>query len=289
MCRIISPALEEALSLPDGSFEDCRLTRTVRIDKDNEVDLTRLELVLDNGFIRVTAVVKKSGFCYEATGSVTARLRIEVEDGRLIVQSEVEDPDIDIDIPWYCWVVGAVIGALLGGVLFGVIGAIVGAILVPLITWIASEVIEGIVEGVASKVADAINDASPEVDTPAVGINIIFQRVFIDGIVIKALVAPIDRVPIRSEGTLEIQDGQYIDLDNGKVGGETLPGADLLWTGSQTAEDSVQLRPGSHRIAIIRVDDAQPVVHLQLRVASLCPAVRWPASIRGGRFRRRLF
>jgi hypothetical protein len=231
LCRIISPALEDALALPDGSFTNCRLNRTVRIDEDEDVDLTRLELTLDDGFIRVSAAVRKSGFCYTATGTVAARIRIEIVDGNLVVESEVEDPDIDLDIPWYCYLAGAVIGALLGGILFGVIGAIVGAVLVPLIMWITTEIIEGLLESITDRVVDAINSISPDVNVPAVGINILFDRVFIDGIVIKCLIEAVDNAPIRSEGTLHVRNGEFVDLDKGEVGGENLPGADLSWQG----------------------------------------------------------
>ena len=79
-----------------------------------------------NDFIDVQVKVSKSGFCYDATGTVGARIKIKVTGGNLIVQAQVDPPNIDVDIPWYCWIAGAVIGALLGGVLFGVIGGIVG-------------------------------------------------------------------------------------------------------------------------------------------------------------------
>ncbi len=230
LCRIISPAIDRALQL-GGAFSNCRLTRTVRIDEDEEVDLTGLSLSPRDGFIRVAATVRKSGFCYEASGSVAARISIKVRNGRLIVASEVEDPDVDVDIPWYCWIAGAVIGALLGGILFGAIGAIVGGVLVPLIQWISAEVIEGIVEEVAERVAADINDITPDLDVSAVGIRIFFSDAFIDDVVIECAIEPVEDVPIRSQGTVLVPNGAYVDLDSGRVGDAGLVSADLAWLG----------------------------------------------------------
>src|SRR5262249_3880923 len=115
LCRVVSPQIDTALNL-DGAFSDCHLTRTVRIDADKEVDLTELSLSVDDDFIRVAARVTKSGFCYDASGTVAARIRMAVVGGQLVVQAEVEAPHVDVDIPWYCWLAGAVIGAIIAGV-----------------------------------------------------------------------------------------------------------------------------------------------------------------------------
>ena len=72
---------------------------------------------------------------------------------------------------------------------------------------------------------------APSVDTPAIGINLIFQEVFIDDILIKGRLECADNVPIRSEGTLVVRNGERVDLDNGRVGSPELAGADLSWDG----------------------------------------------------------
>jgi hypothetical protein len=231
ICRVISPMIDSSLNL-DGAFTNCQLTRTVRIDEDKEVDLTELSITPDDGFLHVVAKVTKSGFCYSATGTVGAKIKIEVTSGHLIVQAEVDDPNIDVDIPWYCWVAGAVIGAILGGLLAGVIGAIVGAVLVPLITYIAQEVIEGTVNSVAEHIADALNAITPSVDIPAVGFNLIFSDAFIDDVQVVCQVRPIDTATVRAAGTVIVPNGAAFDVDSGRVGPRDMPSGDLAVIGS---------------------------------------------------------
>jgi len=231
MCRVISPMIDSSLQL-GGAFTNCRLTRTVRIDQGNEVDLVGLTITPANGFIDVQAKVSKSGFCYDATGTVGARIKITVTGGNLIVQAQVDPPNIDVDIPWYCWLAGAVIGALLGGVLFGVVGAIVGGVLIPLITYIAQEVIEGTINAVAQHITDALNSIAPTVEVPAVGFNLIFSDAFIDDVFIACKVQPIDTAPVRATGTIILRNGTAADLDSGQTGPLDMPGADLALLGS---------------------------------------------------------
>lgn len=229
LCRVISPRVDEALNL-GGAFTDCRLTRTVRIDEDGDVDLTALSMTMDDGFIRVSATVRKTGFCYEAEGTVTAKIFLAVVDGRLVVTSEVEDPDVDVDVPWYCYLAGAIIGGLVG-LLFGVIGAIVGAVLIPLIMWISTETVEGVVQSAIDRVADALNEIAPDLNVPAVGLNLIFSDVFIDDVTIGCRVTATGRAPVRCEGYLDVPNGSFVDLDRGVVGDKDLHSQDLSWIG----------------------------------------------------------
>ena len=252
LCRIIRPRLTEALKRGDRRpvFDaPCRLHEPFRIDDEHDVDLTRLELTLVDGAIQISAAVRKSGFCYSATGTVGARILIRITDGNLQVSSEIDDPDIDVDIPWYCWIAAAVIGGLLGGILLGAIGTIIGAILVPLILWITTETVEGIVEDAAKQVTDAIGDLNFEV--PAVGLNLILDEVFLDDIVLRSRVDIQSTAPIRAEGVITVRNGERFDLDNGTVGGETLPAADMIWDGERLSRrlrtlcDTALARTGS--------------------------------------------
>ena len=230
ICRVISPMIDTSLHL-DGAFTNCRLTRTVRIDEDNEVDLTGLSITEEDGFLGVTVTVRKSGFCYSASGTVGAKIKVAVVNNQLIVKAEVDNPNVDVDIPWYCYLAGAVIGALLGGLLPGVIFAIVGAVLVPLIMYVAQEVIEGTINSVAARVADALNSIAPSVDIPAVGFDLIFSDAFIDDVQIVGQVRPRDTAVVRSSGTVSVPSGAAFDLDSGTVGARDMPSGDLTVLG----------------------------------------------------------
>ncbi|OSC36917.1 hypothetical protein [Mycobacterium decipiens] len=231
ICRVISPMIDNSLQL-DGAFTNCRLTRTVRIDEDNEVDLTGLSISAgDDGALHVQVKIAKSGFCYSATGTVGAKITIAVASGQLVVDVDADDPTVDVDIPWYCWVAGAVIGALLGALLPTVVGVIIGAVLIPLIMYIAEEVIEGTINSVAAHIADALNQLLIPVNVPAVGFNLIFSDAFIDDVQIGCRVRPIDTAPVRAAGTVVVPNGAAFDLDSGRVGARDMPSGDLTVRG----------------------------------------------------------
>ncbi|BCI88120.1 hypothetical protein NIIDMKKI_33260 [Mycobacterium kansasii] len=223
--------IDSALNL-GGAFTNCTLTRTVRIDEDNEVDLTGLSITAgDDGALHVQVKITKSGFCYSATGTVGAKITIAVAGGQLVVQVQADDPNVDVDIPWYCWVAGAVIGALLGALLPSVIYVIVGAVLVPLIMYIAEEVIEGTINSVAAHITDALNQLLVPVDIPAVGFNIVFSDARIDDVQIGCRIRPIDTAPVRAAGTVVVPNGSAFDLDSGRVGARDMPSGDLTVLG----------------------------------------------------------
>lgn len=235
LCRMAVPRLESALDLPSGSFDisadRCALNRSFTVDEDEDVVMTSMVMSLRDGFIDISARVEKSGFCYDASGTVGARLRLAVTDGRLQASVEVGDPDVDVDIPWYCWIAGAIVGAAIGGVLLGVIGAIVGGILVPVILHLSTEVIEGTIEEVAGRISDAINEAVPDLDVPAFGINILFDEVFIDDVVLRAQLEIESHAPVRTQGTITLLNNRGFDLDSGKILPSGTPEADLRFTG----------------------------------------------------------
>jgi hypothetical protein len=99
ICRIIEPRLEEALDIPADEMVDCVFDGRVTIDEDEDIDLTHLSLTLDGDAIVIRAKVDKSGFCYTAEGEVSARLTAGVRGGRLRIDAEIGDPDIDLNVP----------------------------------------------------------------------------------------------------------------------------------------------------------------------------------------------
>jgi len=235
LCRLIIPKLEESLDMPSNSFTntgtECKFSGSIVIDDDEDIYLKKLSLKLVDGYIQFDARVSTDGFCYEATGDVRAKIKFVIEDGRLKVIAEVGDPDVDLDIPWYCYIGAAVIGALTGGALLGIIGAVVGVVLIPLITWIVAEIVEGTFDDIADSIRDSVNNNLPEVDMQAYGIEILFQDVFIDDVIMKTKAIIHEAFPIRAEGVLRLRLGQGIDLDRGIVSSVENALNDINWMG----------------------------------------------------------
>lgn len=234
LCRLIIPKLEESLGIPANSFTnsgtECKYSGSVKIDEDEDVYLKSISLKLVDGYIQFDASVKKDGTCYEAKGDVSAKIKFVIEEGKLVVKAEIGDPDIDVDIPWYCYLAGAVLGIITGG-LFGIVGAVVGGILIPLITWILEEIVESTFDDIADNIRDSINDNLPQVDIEAYGIEILFQDVFIDDVIMKTKAITHEAFPIRSEGVVRLRLGEGIDLDKGIVGSIENALNDINWTG----------------------------------------------------------
>jgi hypothetical protein len=228
ICRIIRPQLAAALGTPESSFDaPCRLNRSISLPGDHNPRLTALELSLADGVINISAAVSASDTGWHATGRVSGSIEMRIEDGRLILRSNINDPEIDVDLEWWVYLAAAVVGAIIGGIIAGVIGAIVGAILVPLVLWIVEQQLDGLINDVAHRIGEVLRQLNLNVDVEAVGLNIIFQQVHIDDIVIGSDVVVKTEAPVKSEGVITVQNGQWFDLDSGSVGDSTLVSADM--------------------------------------------------------------
>ena len=229
MCRVISPIIDSALQL-GGAFTNCHLTRTIRIDQDNEVDLVGLTIAPANDFIDVQVKVSKSGFCYDATGTVGARIKIKVTGGNLIVQAQV-DPRTSTSTSPGTAGSPAPSSAHCSAACCSASSVGSSGVLVPLITYIAQEVIEGTINAVAQHITDALNSIAPTIEVPAVGFNLLFSDASIDDVFIACNVQPIDTAPVRASGTIDLRNGMAVDLDCGQTGPLDMPGADLALVG----------------------------------------------------------
>ena len=236
ICRMISPLINTALGFDEGTFTDCHLTHSVRFDQEHEVDLTALTITAeDDDSLHLVVSISKSGFCYSATGTVGGKISIDVDPntGKPTVAVHVDSPNIDIDIPWYCWVAAAVIGALLGAIFQSLIAVIIGAVLVPLIMFIAEQVIEGVVNTVAEHIANLLNNVLQPIPLPAVGFKLITQGAHIDDVQMVGQIQPIDTAVVRATGTLVVPNGAAFDLDSGRVGKRDMPSGDLAVLGDR--------------------------------------------------------
>ena len=207
----------------------------MRFDR-HEVDLTALTITAeDDDSLHLVVSISKSGFCYSATGTVGGKISIDVDPhtGKPTVAVHVDSPNIEIDIPWYCWVAAAVIGALLGAIFQSLIAVIIGAVLVPLIMFIAEQVIEGVVNTVAEHIANLLNNVLQSIPLPAVGFKLITRGAHIDDVQMVGQIQPIDTAVVRATGTLVVPNGAAFDLDSGRVGKRDMPSGDLAVLGDR--------------------------------------------------------
>ena len=233
LCRFIRPQLASALNVPVSDFDPpCRLNKSISLPGDHNPKLTQLELTLVDGAIHIAAAVSASDTGWSASATVDGSILIAVENGNLIVKTDIDDPNIDISLDWWVYLAAAVVGAIIGGIIAGVIGAIVGAILVPLIAWLASNLLSGIVNNIADQIVNTLKNFNLNVDVSAIGFNIFFQNVSIDDIIVGSQVRVTENAPIKSEGTIVVKNGQWFDLDSGSVGDHNLSSADLAWDGT---------------------------------------------------------
>jgi hypothetical protein len=96
------------------------------------VTLTSIGSDLAAGHIALHGGVKKSGPCYEASGSFTAEIELKYgyyKKGPDYVYGlhpvvTVHDPDVDVDIDWYCWIAAWAVLGTVGLVATGILNAV---------------------------------------------------------------------------------------------------------------------------------------------------------------------
>jgi len=231
LCRIIRPKLADFFDVtPDSFAPPCRLVKTFRVDEEEEVDMTKLELTLVDGAIQISTAGKKYGTGYSADWSLSGSIKMEIKEGNLVIKPEMGEVQVETHISPWVWFVAVATGGIAGAVVGGPVGALVGAALGAIIVAIIQDTIEDKVASIAERVKALLKGLSLQV--PAVGVKMIFDRITLDDIVIGTFVPVEDTTPIKSAGEILVANGLLFDLDSGTVGGEELCSADLIFEGS---------------------------------------------------------
>lgn len=92
------------------------------------VTLTNLSDSFANGHINLDGAVDKSGFCYDAHGTFHGAITFTVSGTTLIPHVNMDQPNVSVDIPWYCWLVAGVVLGPLGLLLAGIADAVATSI-----------------------------------------------------------------------------------------------------------------------------------------------------------------
>jgi hypothetical protein len=65
--------------------------------------------------IVIEGKLTRSGFCYDATINLRGKVLLQIQFGQLVPRLQLDQPDVNVDTPWYCYLAGA----LFGGAEFG--------------------------------------------------------------------------------------------------------------------------------------------------------------------------
>ncbi len=230
LCRIIRPKIAGFFKVPDDYFAPpCHLVTPFRVDEGEEVDLTALELSLENQAIQISTSGTKNGTGYWAEWQLSGSITLEVKDGKLIFKTDMAQPQVQTHVDWWVYLLAAVGGAVAGAVAGGPIGALVGAALGPIIVEVVRETIEDKITDIVERVRAIIQTLNLEV--PATYVNMIFDSITLDDIIIGTKVNVQDTTPVKASGEILVANNQRFDLETGAVGGEELCGADIVFEG----------------------------------------------------------
>ena len=96
-----------------------------------------------NGHIDINGSVSKSGFCYDANGTFHGTVTFSISGTTLTPNLDMDQPNVDVEIPWYCW--------LAAGVVLGPIGLalvrITDAVADPIATSLAGDALKNALGG----------------------------------------------------------------------------------------------------------------------------------------------
>lgn len=88
------------------------------------VTITKIADSFANGHIDINGGVSKSGPCYDATGTFHGALTLSITGSTLKPHLAMDEPDIDISIPWYCWLAAAFILGPIGIAIAAVVSTV---------------------------------------------------------------------------------------------------------------------------------------------------------------------
>jgi hypothetical protein len=88
----------------------------------NGVTVTNITDTFADGQINIDGALEKSGFCYDAHGTFHGAVTLSVSGSKLTASLALDDPHIQVDVPWYCTLVEILagpVGIAIAGVLKG--------------------------------------------------------------------------------------------------------------------------------------------------------------------------
>lgn len=122
------------------------------IDVQDGLRLTRVADTLGEGRVILDLDFYTTGFCYKASGSVRAYLTFDISDNQLVPSARNDEPDVDISIPWYCWIAAWVVGKIYAVAALGIANVVA--------TLAADGIANGLVKSALAEKISEINAGS---------------------------------------------------------------------------------------------------------------------------------
>jgi hypothetical protein len=231
--RVVCPLLEQRLNLTAADFNPpCELARprTITLPDVGEVELRILRVIISGQLIVAECVFGQSGTGYDVEVSFHVDISLSLQSGVIVLNAVPSEPDVDIDLAWWVYLLGAfTFGTYLGAVwatIFVIVAAIVDAILDGVADALFGDLVGNRLQQFAGELARF------PLGPLAKGISI--SSISLDDLMIVGAPLLSEDFPIASEGDdRTLTPGQAFDLDSGEVRtpatGAVVRFIDIVW------------------------------------------------------------
>lgn len=225
LARVMRPRVAAALGRPVTDFDTPLRLNTNIPAPGGQGTLTRLEARVENNRIRVDGRATASGTGWSAVSNFNFFIDIGLSPaGEMTVTATTPSVNTDVDLEWWVWLVSLGLGGLFGGI----VGAIVAAIVLAIVEAVAGGVVDNLV---SSGIGGALQ--IPSVPLGPIGSGLSMSSVVLDDLELRCSIIRSLSVPVKNQGAHASLAGFTVDLDNGTIRTNTLPGTDLVWDPSR--------------------------------------------------------
>lgn len=257
-CRVIKTELNKALKNKMNVSQDvefnsipglrgCQLSKPLLVSKKDNLDLYLETLLFTTSRsisnqsseyeFSVKAGLVGYGFCYTARLTSEARISLKVSPkSKLEVKSEIidlnpNDPNseiqVNLDIPLYCIVPAVIIGGVFAIPFYYLVEYLSGELVKTVIKTIG-DTFDNFIDNMDTSVITQANQV-PFTETLILGFDSVLQSVDIDDLGMGYRFRAKELAPVKFEGAVTVQNGDYIDLDKGIITSQS--DADLFYDG----------------------------------------------------------
>ena len=214
---------------PEDVFEYDPNTKRLRLKNPfpapgGQGKVTNLEVYIEGNRIRVDGRATDSGTGWSAVSNFTFFIDVALAGGSFSLTATTPSVDTDWDLEWWVWLTTLGAGAWIGGI----IGAIVSAIVLAIVQAVAGSIANGLVAGGISGHLGGL----PKIPLGPIGDRLTLTAVILDDLELHGSIIRSLSVPVKNQGSHSSLAGFSVDLDDGTIRGDVVPGTDLIWNPS---------------------------------------------------------